>query len=197
MQKGFTPILIVLLIVVVVGGAVYYLGMSRNSVPVTQPTPQTANSQPTQVTESTSSADITNWKTYTNTSVGYSIKHPPQLQIKEFKDSTNNMISTVTFLREGIKEEDQLQGFTVYYRIGIDWNESDLADATINGYQAKKALYMGTPKGYTADYWIFSPIEPDQKVVRISFSTFHDEDPYKQEYFEIFLKILSTFKFIP
>lgn len=81
MQKGFVPILIVLLIVVVVGGATYYLGMSRNSAPVTEPVIQTVQPQPTPASESAEVAveeieEISSWKTFTYINNEFSFKYP-------------------------------------------------------------------------------------------------------------------------
>lgn len=83
-QKGLIPIVIILLIaILVVGGYLIY------KLPRTGVTPSTP--QPTQLTsvlipknESTNSAEITNWKTYTNNTYKYSFKYPETWQIEPY-----------------------------------------------------------------------------------------------------------------
>ncbi len=83
MQRGQAGVLIIvgiLVVVVIVGGA-YFLGMSRNTSPVPQPAPQIVKPQPTPASESTSSAETANWKTYTNNIFKYSFQYPPTLAV--------------------------------------------------------------------------------------------------------------------
>jgi hypothetical protein len=66
MQKGFAPILIVVLIALVVGGGAYYLGTKKSSLPTFS-----SSKIPSTIFDETA-----NWKTYTNTKFGYSLKYP-------------------------------------------------------------------------------------------------------------------------
>lgn len=68
-EAGLAPILIVLLIALGVGG--YFFLESRRIDYVMQPIPVTVSSN-----ESSTSAETTNWKTYTNTKYGYRFQYP-------------------------------------------------------------------------------------------------------------------------
>ncbi len=71
-QKGLASILIVLLIAAAVGGYLVYSGkISLPQKQVTQTSKSDASPAPTGVDETA------NWKTYTNTKYGYSVKYPP------------------------------------------------------------------------------------------------------------------------
>lgn len=83
MQKGVAPILIVILVALLgIGGYFAYtslrgsgeagnVAISPSNTP--QPSPST--------TESTGSAEIANWKTYTNAKYSYTLKYPPEWRI--------------------------------------------------------------------------------------------------------------------
>jgi len=77
-QNGFAPILILIAIVVVgaIGGA-YYLGTKKAPEPQTS----TTSSPAVQTTPSPSSTpdETADWKTYTNTKIGFVIKYPPNI----------------------------------------------------------------------------------------------------------------------
>ncbi|MDD2822705.1 MAG: hypothetical protein PHQ59_01355 [Candidatus Daviesbacteria bacterium] len=78
-EKGFAPIIIILGIVLFLGivGGVYYFSKNSSSAiknnPVNTPTP----------TATLKVDETTNWKTYTNTEYGYSIKYPENISLEE------------------------------------------------------------------------------------------------------------------
>ena len=81
-QKGLAPILLLIGILVLVGvaGGAYFLGMSRDSSPVAQPVPQTVQNitptpEPVEVAIE-EPEEISNWKTYANKELGFSINYP-------------------------------------------------------------------------------------------------------------------------
>lgn len=73
-QKGLAPILIVILIALVVGGYFIY---QKQLKPVVQPTTPAVSPNK----ESTNSAEIVNWRTYTDMQFNYSIKYPSTADI--------------------------------------------------------------------------------------------------------------------
>lgn len=92
-MRGFAPIFLILLIVIVatVSAAGYYF--LRSSKPVSKQIDlhQTVQSIPpsSPTAESTSSADITTWKTYTNTKDNYTIQYPSDYR-HEFMEIDKN-----------------------------------------------------------------------------------------------------------
>lgn len=78
------PIIIVIIILILVGAGSYILG-TKNSQPATENIIQTTPiPSPIPTTDPTS-----NWKTYTNTKYGYSIKYPSDLFVKDFETATS------------------------------------------------------------------------------------------------------------
>lgn len=79
-QNGLAPILIVLLIALTVVGYLLYQNQTKPAVSrsVAQPSPS-----PVATPVASDSAEITNWKTYTNTDGRYSIKYSNDYSLKE------------------------------------------------------------------------------------------------------------------
>lgn len=74
-QKGLAPILIVILIAAAVGGYfIYQKQIKPVVVPQQTAQPSSTNASPAP----TGVGEIANWKTYTNTKVGFQIKYPPR-----------------------------------------------------------------------------------------------------------------------
>lgn len=65
-QKGLAPLLIIILIALALGGYLLYQKQTK----------LIATPQPVASTVASSSADISDWKTYTNTKYGFEIKYP-------------------------------------------------------------------------------------------------------------------------
>lgn len=79
MQKGFAPIIVIIgiLVIAALTGGAYYLGTQKPPAP-TPVINQRSKATPTTVDET---AD---WKTYTNTLIGFALKYPPDAG--EYKD---------------------------------------------------------------------------------------------------------------
>lgn len=98
-QKGFSAVFITLmgLVLICIVGVAYYLGIQK-SILITSRTPQ-INSLPVNTlnkiqgndaTSASNSNQISNWKTYTDTSVGFSFKFP--LDCESPKQSSNDIV---------------------------------------------------------------------------------------------------------
>ena len=104
MQKGFSLILIVLLIAVLgVGGYFVYSNYSGNQI---KPVPIQASPIP----QLTPTDETANWRTYTNTLVGFSIKYPEKLSYNEVRlqDSLYPFmpnVSAIEFVNQNNKRE--------------------------------------------------------------------------------------------
>ncbi|MBI2329825.1 hypothetical protein HYU94_00335 [Candidatus Daviesbacteria bacterium] len=93
-QKGFTLIILgVIVLLIVVAGGAYYFGMQNGKSSVTsQPqittNPTAAPSTSTTTTQpSPTSIPDSNLKMYTNQKMGFTIKYPSSLYVKEFETS--------------------------------------------------------------------------------------------------------------
>lgn len=82
MQKGQILIWIIVgsLLIALAGGA-YYLG--RSTSPKPQATPVVSQTPQPTPSPSSSPDETANWKTYTNSKYGYSVKYPPNLETSE------------------------------------------------------------------------------------------------------------------
>jgi|SRR3989344_1379158 len=199
-QKGQMQVLILIgiIILVSVAGGVYYLGRSSKSAPsVAQPVPTQAVKTTPSVSESTSSADMTNWKTYTNSTVGYTIKYPQGFEIELIGDR-DIIISRIGVPRGG-QGGNQPFGFMVLYWRGDKGLPSgdDLPGAlaentTINGFSAVNKKYSTTSQ-YAKD--VFIADKDNKRVIRASIATEGDKG-YEESSFKVFNQILSTFKFL-
>lgn len=87
MQKGFSNIFLVisLLVIALIGGAIYF---GKVNLPRTQ----TAVNPEQQVAKSTVD-ETANWKTYTSTKYGFSVKYPPELENYILKNDNSFSIS--------------------------------------------------------------------------------------------------------
>ncbi len=93
MKKGFTQILILGLVAAVflLGGTYFWKRMQKPPIQLTPsniPKPSASPSvTPTPTSESTSSVDTSNWKTYTNETYKYSLKYPDSYEVKGWGDN--------------------------------------------------------------------------------------------------------------
>lgn len=98
-QKGIAPILIIILIAVAVGGYLLYQKQLK-SVSVSQSSPS-----PVASPVASSSAEIANWKTYTNIQDGYSMKYRQDFVITK-RDFWTIFKSPVAAKGGGYPDED-------------------------------------------------------------------------------------------
>jgi hypothetical protein len=93
-SKGFVQILVVILLLVLVGGAAYYFGAQKGKISL-NPTP-VSSTEPSAIPSVKPTSDPTaNWKTYTNTNQGYSLKYPENLEPNDSQYATEfNIIET-------------------------------------------------------------------------------------------------------
>lgn len=93
-QKGFAPILIALGIILILGivGGTYYLGTLKNQQAVSFGNkPQSQNPGVTSQTPQPTPNETANWKTYTDTKYGFSLKYPINYNVAVL-DNTKDLI---------------------------------------------------------------------------------------------------------
>jgi len=148
------------------------------------------------VKTTTTTADPTlSWKTYTNTSLGYTIRYPDTIDVKSLGERDLDVT------RIGVKYGGQggkvpYGGMAIYYRgsEGLEKGVDLPAPSTkiaFNGQPALRAKYNETGP-YQIDYFIAD--SQNKRVVRFLINTSGDTG-YEKETFDIFNQMVSTFKF--
>ena len=182
--------------VLIYGGIYYYLAtQQKKSSPYSTNSPTPTISQPSPTpdlyTEGTRSATA-NWKTYTNTKVGYTISYPEYFEI-----DTQNEEAVSIYRKEDITNPKydgmgRCCGMTIYFRNygGIDVSGRPLEKTFVNEHTATR---IADNPQYMEDIWVDNPNK--KNTVRIGISTFAAKPPYDKDDFEIYNQILSTFKF--
>ncbi len=87
MSKGFAPILIILFIALIFAGVFL---IYKNYTAVTQPVYQATQTPNPTVSESTSSADMANWKIYRDEALGISFEYPDSLVAIAYTSDDND-----------------------------------------------------------------------------------------------------------
>ena len=200
-QRGFAPILIVLLIgiALVVAGGAYYFGLDHGFEKSVSQTPQITSPTPI-VSESTSSADTANWKTYTNNQYKYYIKYPSNWLTA---NSDGDFYNDEYFSDPGIdKNLHQRITIRVIKYVGPKWKNSkeyfdeiyqNSTKLTILGLPAAKEIVNGGKPNSETYYSTNIYIYMDNLVYVLSNSS--TEKATVDKYEPIFDQILSTFKF--
>ncbi|CAN5327505.1 hypothetical protein BH10PAT1_BH10PAT1_5580 [soil metagenome] len=183
-EQGFIQIILILIIVIVVG--VFVIGKNKVNSVVTVGTPMGVTSVPTG-----NNVDITNWKTYTNNLFNVSLKSPYEnpMQSVNFEDYKNGQ-TFFTLNNKFIFETNKLKicvlpSNEMCIIPGKNWGQStDLEQINLDGVKA-------------TSFFIYEPISNQVIHVvqtedpKIEISTNVDGGGLE----DIFMKIISTFKF--
>ncbi len=181
-KKWLLPVLSMALITV--GGGNLILSQQKSEEPETK-----TLTQPTVAHPSPTPNPTADWKTYTNTKYGYTIKYPENTKID------TNLDAAITFSRNitpkpGGGGQGVCCGMTIYFRpYGYIVNYSVSKDTTINGYTAKLVNHAT----YNHSVYINNPNKTNS--IEVSISTGAAIEPYDNEDFQTFNQILQTFKF--
>ena len=193
-QKGLAPILIVILIALAVGGYLVYQNQSKSVSPVKTDT----SPAPTGATETANPDSIgANWKTYTNTQHGYSLKYPttwdklecdskslliailgPEVASTCATDAPGPLRITVT---DGIKDP--------MGNIDPSFNVVDKNTINIDGETGEWVYVEKVKPSPGADKIILVAVIHAGKTYTFNLSEVEEQENLNQ--------ILSTFKFIP
>lgn len=137
-EHATTSLKVVLLVfAIVLVGALAYLVWAQNTAPDTtdNSTAVTNTTKPTTTDNSSGSGSTTDetadWKTYTNSIIGFSFKYPP----KTYTSSKEETDQFVLYAEEGGQWQFQ-----------IDWKE------TTNNLATEVATYLQTRNPYSCDY---------------------------------------------
>ncbi len=211
MQKGNIALLVIILVAVVAG---YWFTINYSNKR-TETTPVASQTNPTpKPVESTSSADMANWKTYTNTKIGFQIQYPSNWEYSEVKAGDPLHLYLYPKHTGEMKSRDPNEALSPVELVIIN-NSSPLPclakdnksclELKVDGVSAKKYSLENyhevvTFKNKKGDLF-FELMTP--KFDKETFAT----ESYKQYYSfynlpekerkNIFDQILSTFKFLP
>ncbi len=209
MQRGFIPLLIILILVAIFGAAAggYFLYTSLRGVPPKAGDAAISTaSNPTSKPESTSSADMTNWKTYTDTNNGFSLKYPPnwsQVNIannrvaispelpKPFYPATTftipGILIDISNNDASLSSKDYVMQKIIPQNIYTKNGKITLSLSNVDGVIVEGLTnpVSGNPIGPTAY------ISNKSKVISLELNSTNITDPKN-----IFNQILSTFKFL-
>ena len=198
-QKGFVNIALVVVIIVILVGAVGYFAFVKKSELVAQrPTPtltQTTTPTKTPVSPTSTPDKTTNWKTYGNSGLNFSINYPDGFQLKE-DNATSKLFSGAdghfwVFIENNTKNLDAAGLKDDYYKndeYGYQYQDSFVKVAGVNSY--KQGRY---DLGVIEKYYI----PKSGKIYRIEFE-FNFDTPnqnLKESKINLISDVLSTFKF--
>lgn len=195
-QKELAPIITIIAILAVAGA--YF---TRNKG-LFDNLPRIISTSPSPISINTPSSTA-NWKTYTNTILGYSLKYPPEVTYKEISE-----YGEVVFY---LKREEKIEyGFVscprleMLYRSSWGSTPDAVAGEELSGYEDIKKIRFNNVQGVKIeeldlDYYL-GPADPstNSTVIRASFTDF----PYvissdsKENTLNIFDQIISTLKFV-
>jgi len=187
--------------VLILTGAVFGVyKYAQNQIPLEEPTPMPL---PAEVSTE-EGAPTTGWETYTNTNYGYSIKYPPELEIKEIGKVDEKIVDLTNFILSGQQNATaSIVVLSTSYQSVISSLESEwwggtlqspnkVEDIIVVGIDAKRITGTQVPTGYD----LFETIFPKgSQTYRISFKIGPEmmELGYDEDTFNL---ILSTFKFL-
>lgn len=181
MKKGIVlSFIIILASVALIIGAFFVLNNKPKST--NQITTQTASPSPVNESVYTEAVDTSNWKTYTNTDLGFSVKHPSDYKIDETSGSV------VLYKGEKLKTppNSPIDPYPIETSISILDRGSSCGDCTafklqetkIASYRAQKVLDIT----HFNDIYVYN--NTNTRVFRVGYGS--DSELYQ---------ILSTFKF--
>lgn len=178
-QKGFIPVIIILVVLIGIGG-IFYLRLPKYRFGAILSTPLP-----------TSISSISNWKTYVNTELGYSIKIPSTWSYDDqhskinvsFENNQNQDVDgNFSILVTKAESIDKYLGeaLSSYYK-STTLNNLSLAGVTAT----KVTTRLNNESTYSQDWFVINK----NRMYIISYTTY-------QEVENKFDQILSTFKFI-
>jgi len=200
----------------------YYLGKQSsnsqyaNSGVQANPTATPYLSNPTPTTNPSSTSDPTvNWKTYTDSAHGFSVKYPnnwtvlpgggafpwininsPDVGPKGSQDAHIGMSASIQVFNavKQIENADLKQlvsdeGILKHAKVNIVTESF----ATIQNHQIFKYEYEGNEQGYLFHYWGMN-IANDKNIISLLITDFKEDKSLNTQ--ELATQILSTFKFI-
>ena len=205
-------VLIILVAVLISSGGTYYVLNSKSQTPSQKACTQEAkqcsdgsyvgrvgpncefavcpNPSPSPIDETA------NWKIYTNTKLGYSLKYPPDWKLIECpKDCGEDKTNESTGIISPDISNTTSGGYLKYYSIIIDKQKFELpTENSSNEIISNITVTRHMEGGLEGEYVLFK--QNDQTVV-LNFNPYNKEqsDPNQEKFYVIFNQILSTFKF--
>jgi len=201
-------LVVVVLIISVIGISAYLLqGTGRQQKEITPVSPEVPKKKSTPVLPEVLKIDTSNWKTYTNLAIGFSVKYPTHWQVFEGLDNGARRVDFHPPTREGEvyitftviegppwypSEEDFLKEVRRVAGNNIDPEEEhillDSRPVTVISY----TQYWARSEEYIRDTKIYER----SKNLLIYFSVYGYDKNKKEIYLALRNQLLSTFRFL-
>jgi outer membrane murein-binding lipoprotein Lpp len=107
-------------------------------------------------TSSPASDATANWKTYRNNELGFTIKHPSNLEVKFFSDSNTVSFSEAGGSRPGVIAVSVNSSTKTLDQFLADLKDGKLVSGEVKTTLDSKAAYEGVDQGLTNQYGIYS-----------------------------------------
>lgn len=211
-QFGFIPILLVIIIAIVAGVSGYFVYQKSQTPKILPPEDQVVCTQDVKLCpdgssvgrsgpkceftpcpspkESTSSGDVSNWKTYIDNEAGYSVNYPPNYKINAQKQ--NGWVSF--YLPKTIKDNpgDWQEEFMISIK---KTSETNVCIKKIEGYPDTKCIKIANVT--FLDWHHTEQVGP----IAFTYTTIHNGKEFEVSFLDVNEnkkdQILSTFKFLP
>jgi hypothetical protein len=148
----------------------------------------------------------TNWKTYTNTKYGYSIKYPLGAEVKEFGYPNKDMCFNITYKLTSITIVSPDAGGVGCIRTGIGYEGKEKEESIIVGdkeYTVRGVEEMGpgeTLNFHNETLIVKGGLDGPKGRLGLEYGSVGEETSTYQNYLEnkkYIYQILSTFRFLP
>ena len=228
-KKVSLTIVFIVVCVSIIAGIYWFFVLSKSSGasdltgPVPKVTTKTATESANEATPSSEKDETADWKTYTNSQLGFTLKHPDEFPfIKEQLSTSGGQVPSVFF--SGSKDFSSLDSKITTFSVSkgdfkdayeaieaLDINkvysravaeapdvaeQTRLANVVVDGQAGIKQSYLPSSKGVrTINYTLDVLIKKNANYYEISMTS-RTKDNYEKN-IEIFDLIISTFKFLP
>lgn len=220
-NSGFAQVILVIILIVLVGGGMYYFGTLKDNSKVTEtPTEEpiaTETQKPGNPTVKPTADPTAEWKTYTNSDYGFSLKYPQEMQFTNSEKPSFSLVylgpkqvasgRTQTSLFDGYKVNVSVskvaEGGSLSYSAGylhdhtlqscpnpLEASVSPMVGVSLDGVVAKKFNVTNCFGDYT-----ITVVDNDGNEFVITQTYVADSSEQISHYQKATDQILSTFKF--
>ncbi len=200
-QKGLAPILIVLIVAALVGGYLIYTNYSNNRIKTVSQHQVSTSQTPQPIPQASSSAETSNWKTYTNSQDKYMFNNPSNWKLKEEPIAKGESRTVFLYTGSTVLDKDyqvviihvndnsdnlSIEDYVKKYRGDLGYSYTNLV---VDNLPAKETALVGECDNNDTGIFIKKAI----KIYEIIWGGCRGKKVNR----DIFNEFLSTFKFLP